>query len=150
MNVSVRFQLAGFPYDPEEVTAATGVAPTKTWRRGDVVAETPRGVQRRRRNTWIVESDVPAGADTDPGRALDLHLASVLDRLAPGAETLSRLGAEHDAAVLCTVAITGSTVPTISFDRATIRQVASLNAALDVDVYVLSGSGGMPGVIPVR
>jgi hypothetical protein len=129
-ELSVTFTLRGVDLDPDEVTRQLGLQPTESWRAGE-----PSRLVRPARfysdNAWRLHSGLPATTD------LEEQVKSLLTRLEPVWKAAVALGKGHYAEFSCVVYSYGGDRPAISFDNDVVRQIAELNAALDVDLYVL-------------
>ena len=126
---SAAFTLTGQGLDPDQVTVAAGIAPSVTWRTGDLVH--PKATVRYQHNGWSVRSSLGPAAD------LEEHVTAVLDQLQAGWEALEELSGYQDAEVACTIYSYGGDRPAIHFTEDTIARIARLHAAVDVDLYVL-------------
>lgn len=123
------YQLTSTDLDPDAVTAATGITPTKGWRVGDVAYVTGRRTVYRKTNGWRVQSDPSMSKD------LDDHVLWVLGRLEAGWTALSILGRQYDAVLQCVIDTAEWTGPAMGFDPDVIARLAELHAAIDVDYY---------------
>ena len=106
-----------------------GVQPTRTARRGD-----QRRVSRRyeTRNLGQLRSALPRDA------APHEHIKNVLEQLGPGwARFVEGTRAYH---ITMHVVSKGST-PGLALDGAEVERLATIRAALDVDMYAEGGSG---------
>lgn len=61
----------------------------------------------------------------------------MLERLAPAWPTLENLSRVFLVELSCVVYIYGNDRPALGFDCHEVRQIASLHAAIDIDLYVL-------------
>jgi hypothetical protein len=123
------FSLIGKELDPEEITAKTGIIPTKTWRVGDLI--NLRAKLRKKHSGWSVYSSVEKTAD------LEEHLKSILALLQRGWLPLVELSKCYKAEIACVIYYRSGSVPAIHFDKSIIDKVHQLNAEIDVDFYVL-------------
>jgi len=128
-EVSVSFTLTGVDLDPEEVTRLAGLRPTKTWRLGDVIR--PPAILRYRHSGWRLKSALP------PSASLREHLNSLLGQLEPSWEVARQLGRRYYAEIACVVYSRGGDRPEIRLDAGMLEKLTELNAALDIDLYVL-------------
>lgn len=127
-EISVYFTLTGLDCEPEEITAKIGIKPTKTWKVGDLINS--RGTIRRKHNGWKLESKLEKSAE------LEEQIKSVLEQLQPSWQPLREICTQYDAEINCVI-YTIKQIPAIHFDREIIEKVNQLNAAIDVDLYVL-------------
>ena len=130
-ELSVQFTLRGVDLDPVEITNSLGLEPTKTWRAGERVSAivVPRFYTD---SAWRLHSGLPDTIN------LEEQIKSLLDRLEPVWPIAVELGNRHYAEFSCVVYSYGGDRPAISFDNEVIRRVAELNAAIDVDRYILT------------
>lgn len=128
-KISAHYLLTGFDADPAEITASLGIAPTKTWRAGDPFDS--RSGLRRRRNGWVL------GSDLEDSRDLEEHVQSVLRKFQATWPEAVRLSEQYDAEIQCVIYCYGREVPSIHFDKETVVRVAELGAGIDVDLYAL-------------
>ena len=128
-KVYVAYVLNELPFDPDEVTATSGIVPSKIWRVGDLVVD--QGTRRHRQNGWSVQS----GLGTDA--ALTDQIASVLSRLSTSWEYLCELGRSAQSGLQCTIYMYEAQGPETTIDPTVLRQLAELNASLDYDIYSL-------------
>ncbi|MDX2230510.1 MAG: DUF4279 domain-containing protein [Leptolyngbyaceae cyanobacterium bins.349] len=127
------FVLTGLDLNPDEITAKTGVIPTKTWRVGDLIS--PQATIRYQHNGWRLSSQRKF-VDFEDADDLADHVRAVLEQLHVSWQTFVEVGAQFDSEVCCII-YTGGERPAIHFDRAILNQLSELNAELDVDLYVL-------------
>lgn len=121
------FTLTGSDLDPDRVTALTGVQPSRTWRTGELITE--RAIVRYKNNGWTLRSNVSGD--------LNEEISDVLDLLQPAWSQFVALSSRSYAEIACVVYSYGGARPPIHFDRDIVRRAAELNAAIDVDLYVL-------------
>lgn len=121
------FTLCGRDLDPDRVTEITGIQPSKTWRTGELINS--RATVRYEENGWTLSSSVPGD--------LDQEITEVLDHLRPAWSEFVALGSRYYAEISCVVYSYGGDRPPIHFDRGVVGSAAELNAAIDVDLYIL-------------
>ena len=130
-EVRVCLTLTSKKYSPEEVTLATGLQPTKTWRMEDWIVGTARSYDW---NGWSLASGL------DMASELEDHLSALLTRLEPAMSALKELSCRWDLEVSCVIYAKVFVQP-CHFDRETIQKLASLGAQIDVDFYCCLESG---------
>lgn len=135
-EISVTFCIASFEFDPDKITAETGVIPTKIARIGEPIIFPAAKVQPRinrkyKDNRWQVESQA------DPAGKLEAHLMSLMKQLEPGWSTLVELGNQYGATFSCVVWDYNDARPEIYFDPSIIKRAAELNAGIEVIVYAI-------------
>ena len=68
---------------------------------------------------------------------LEEHINSVLEQLQPGWIPLRELCKVCEAEISCVIYYRSGSVPAINFDKYIVEKIHQLNAAIDVDFYVL-------------
>ncbi len=118
--------------DPDEITALTGLTPTRSWHVGD--HKVRNGVELRPETTagWrlqvgpTVSVDLPKQVDT---------LLSLLEPHAVGLrEIAGRTGAEIEISVHV---YTANQTPIGTLERSLLERILALGADLDIDLYVV-------------
>jgi hypothetical protein len=113
---------------PDEVTATLGLAPSRSWRTGDLINE--RMGRRRSTGEWCLSSGL--GLDAP----LEEHVDAVLRQLRPCWPRLVDLCTRYEAGLNCVVKSYGGDRPALPFDKEVVRRCAELGAWIDVDLYV--------------
>jgi hypothetical protein len=129
-EISTYFRLAG-AFNPDEITAAIGIAPTRTHRSGELIS--PRAIMRYQNDIWRLDSSLDKSSD------LEAQILDVLERLQPGGAALVNLCTQYAASFECVISSYGGDRPAIAFSRDILKQVTALNAEIGVDLYVLPG-----------
>lgn len=111
-----------YTLDPMELSRSSGVAASRTGRRGD----RRRNGRYETRNFWEVRSGLPDDC------APDEHVHNVLNQLSPGWSTFLNLTQRYFAVMR--VVIKGPN-PGIGIDRKDMMRLADLGASLDIDAY---------------
>jgi hypothetical protein len=126
-----KFWLRGRRLEPDVVTHALGIEPSKAARRGEPRTRNPR--YRHRTGAWFLESDVLSPADDH----LDDHLRWLLDQLEPRAQQLRDVVAEQELDVVSFWCVVSMEAPNVDFELPpeTIGRVAALGATLRLDIY---------------
>ena len=120
--------LTGASFDPEQVTDALGIEPTKTWRIGEPIQNT---LLKRKHNGWSVAT--PRQESLDLGKQLRDLLRELEPKFSSIAALRERFG--FDVEVSCAIYINGET-PSMHLDRETLSMVERLGAEIDFDLYV--------------
>ncbi len=128
-DVYAAFILRGLELDPQHITTSLGMLPSKTWRVGELLIE--QAILRHKDNGWMIASDLPLSCD------LQEHVKSVMERLQPGWQVLMELCTSYDAEINCVVKSYGGDRPAILFEKDIVKLAADLNAAINIDLYVL-------------
>lgn len=127
-EVYATFTVTGSNFDPADITAKVGVQPTKTWFQGDLISPTAK--IRYQHNGWSLKSSLQ-GSDE-----LGDHVKALLEQLQMGWQPLTEICADCEAEISCVIYTAGDR-PAIHFDRVILDQLDQLNAAIDVDLYVV-------------
>ncbi|MCW8141504.1 MAG: DUF4279 domain-containing protein [Planctomycetota bacterium] len=133
-RIRASFELRG-AFDPADVTAATGLEPTRTRRAG-----APLGRTRVAADLWALDTDEEEGWDQTP------HVERVLGRVAPHREALRAFmdGREVRAYVFA-IGVLVDTTPSLALTPALLRAIADLDATLEVDLHATSDFVEGPG-----
>ena len=142
-STAAEFQLRGSRLDPDVVTRAVGIEPSRAHKRGDPIrADAERTF---RKGVWSVRSDDALSRTDDH---LEDHLRWLLDRLEPSSTQLRRVVAEEalEAEFWCVVDMQARNCD-FALQPETIARVGALGATLRLDIY---GPGDMePEVIEI-
>ncbi len=130
-ELRVALAFSGADIDPDAITKATGIEPTKIQRIGE-----HQGRIQVIINRWELES----GAKAEDG--FDAHLESLLNKLLPYWTRLVQFSGLHKPILSCLVRqdSTSYSGPAVVFPAATVHKLAELNAAIDIDLYISSKS----------
>ncbi len=120
--------LTGEDLDPEQVTDALGITPTKTWRIGDPIQNT---LLKRKHSGWSVAT--PRQVSLDLAKQVRDLLRELEPKFPAIAALRERLGFAVE--VSCAIYIYGDT-PSMHLDREILSMVERLGAEIDFDLYV--------------
>jgi hypothetical protein len=127
--IEVALRLTGQGFSPDDVTALVQLAPTKTWRLGDVVQGT---ILRRKHDGWVF--GLPQRHTYD----MDAYLRELLDLVEPCrngmAKAVKRFALKKE--ISFAVYIKQQT-PTCWFGTDTLRRLSALGADLDIDIMLV-------------
>ncbi|HVK38594.1 MAG TPA: DUF4279 domain-containing protein [Candidatus Kapabacteria bacterium] len=140
-EIRVRLALYEFEETPEELTSALGITPDRTFRKGERPVRPP-GLPPDPRvyeyNGWVIESMLPSEVD-DPVDGFEKHVEAVLKRIEPGLEKFT----EAAQRCYCELAVvlelrpdSEASLPSVAFDKQTLRTLAMIGANIDFDLYV--------------
>jgi Domain of unknown function (DUF4279) len=137
------FHLRGHDLDPDVVTRAVGVEPSRASRRGEPIG--PESDRTHRKGGWSLDT---TGVHSPADDHLNEHLCWLLDQLEPLAHQLRDVVAEQklEAEFWCVVYMEAANVD-FELPPATLARVAALGAALRLDVY--APEDVEPGVIEI-
>lgn len=111
----------------EAVTAAFGVAPSRTWNVGDPL---PSGRRPHKSKGWRLWSSLPLTA------TMKEHAIHLLDQLKPDPEKLAMLDAEVADLSFAVESWNGARPP-LGLDRKMMARLVEMKLDLDIDLYVL-------------
>jgi Domain of unknown function (DUF4279) len=127
---SVAFRVKSTDLDPQDVTNALGLEPSKSHKRGDA----HRGPSGKRYSDfsgglWSLKSPLAASA------SLDEHLLALLDQLGSRAATIRELTVDYRIDFFIGVFGNGLGNFVFSISGEVLQSVAKLRVTLDFDVY---------------
>lgn len=122
----VAFCLYGFDIDPDEITAITGITPSRIRRIGDRTGITGR---RRNTNEWILSSRL------DTSARVQQHLDDVLGQLEVQWKEVAALCQRFSGLIDCYVRVYDD-LPGIYFDTKAMAHICDLGAAISIDQYL--------------
>ena len=111
----------------EAVTAAFGVAPSRTWNVGDPL---PSGRRPHKSKGWRLWSSLPLTA------TMKEHAIHLLDQLKPDPEKLAMLDPEVADLSFAVESWNGARPP-LGLDRKMMARLVEMKLDLDIDLYVL-------------
>jgi len=133
-EIEVRYTLFGAELLPDAITAATGLLPTRTWRKGDLVR--PNLLRCHEESGWSIHSQVSESDDLIP------HIDNVLQKLRGCWSKMVELGRQYEAELACIIYCYEAQAPAMHFEPGMLSEVAELNAAIDIDFYCLGERDG--------
>lgn len=127
-RISATYGFIGPHVNPNEITAATGIAPDRTWKAGNRVFPARELVHPN--SGWIVASKSTSVDD------LGDHIQSILEQLAPSWNAVCDLATRYDAGISCAIYLHSTeATPGIHLEVGMLRRVVELNASFDLDLY---------------
>lgn len=127
------FAVRAFPMPPEEVSAALGLSPSKSWRAGDPHDGHRIPGKKREESFWSIESRIARDARVE----LEDHVKDVLEQLAPRFDVAASLSRQHRG-LLELVGYFHEFYPGLGFEPSTIQRLAALGVEVDCDFYYLA------------
>ena len=124
-DVRATFVLSSLDLDPDAVSLATGIHPTRALHRGDPIL---RGTRSACDGSWQVTAERLAVFDIDGA------LSDVLDLLRPGWTALVELGRTIEAHFLIGVDVYDA-IPSLVISGELGQALVALNAWLEIDVH---------------
>jgi len=116
-------------FDPDDITAPSGLTPTQTRRAGD--RPNPRTTHRPPHSMWEMDSGLA------PCDEFDEHLDALFERLQPGWVALTVLGDQHEAWSTAAISCREAQGPLVQVEPRAAVAPAELNATLGFDIYAL-------------
>jgi hypothetical protein len=130
LRTSASFCLRGDALDPDPITAATGLEPTDSHRKGDTHGTPPRRVGSYRSGYWSTDSDL------DDQDSLESHIESLLVKLEPVAAAIRSVCASQQLAADFSCAHwTADFESGFELSAQTLGRMSALGAGLWVYVY---------------
>ena len=128
-EIKVYFRMTGFSKEPSHLAHEVGIQPDRIWKIGE-----PRKIAKGtfKENGWELCSR------SDKKEELEVHLNDVLKRIRPCAKKISTLAKKFPTLLSCVIYSYGGDRPAITFPPSALRELASFNVTLDVDLYILS------------
>ena len=129
IELHLSFRVVDAELDPQRVSDALGLLPTRSGRRGEMISA--RVQKPRAKGFWILDS----AQDVARSESFDSHVTWLLDRLEPVAERIQGLASEHEVVDLWAGIYTGKDHGGPVVGATALRRVANLGLALCLDVY---------------
>lgn len=121
------FVIWGRQCDPHSISAGMAVVASQTWRVGDI--RNARTGAQHEDGGWRIDSD--GAPHWDPGT----HLGRLLEMLWPARDYLRSLAPTCEMQFSVVIHCHEASAPPMYFSRDLLQRIASLNAAIDVDLY---------------
>jgi hypothetical protein len=125
-RVRVYFVAWGKECDPDAVSRATGIVPTKTWRSGDI--------RQERTGKTHIDSGWRLEAGAEDSAEVANQITSLLETLWPAHEYLKALSAECEMQFSIVVHC-GETAPSVHLSSVHTERIGQLGASVDIDIY---------------
>jgi hypothetical protein len=127
-EVSAAYLLTDFECEPDQISEVLGIQPTEICKKGELIS---KGSRRHKQNAWELKIQIPDSED------LDEHIAELLNRLSQVWEKVINLNKLYYAEISCVVYSYEAQGPGLHLDKKTLKQIAELNAEIDLDYYSL-------------
>jgi hypothetical protein len=114
-------------FDPAQITQSVGIAPTSTWRLGDL---NPRTHYERKFSRWNLRSRLEDTA------SLEEHIADVLNQLDANSTGFRKISVELKGTMQL-VAYFHRDYPGLNFKHDLIERLAEYSLGMDFDFYYL-------------
>ena len=125
MESFVRLKLMSSELTSRELDIYVGLQCDYSWGKGDLRKNT---IIKEKNNGWVIESNLDHSDDIND------HLNNILERVAGLANKISSLSQRVKILVSC--AIYADDVPSLYFDKDTVKKIAALGADFDIDLYL--------------
>lgn len=123
----VWFAIYDFDCSPTELTGRLGLQPSEMWLKGDLKPFGKSGVKVKQ-NTWKLKSSL---SSQEP---VEKHLAFLINQLKPIKSELNKITSKYYAEFGCAIYFMENN-PGIHIDKNIIKEIAKLDAELDLDMY---------------
>ena len=126
-KIQTHFKVTGC-FNPKEFTNKTGLTPTNTWKKGEVVQNT---LVTRESDGWKLSTDEIITHD------LDAEIKNLISLLSPSKIPIVDYCARNNlnAVFSCVIYTEDDEFPSIHFDRELLEDIRAINAEIDIDVY---------------
>ena len=128
-EVRARFMVVDLDCDPDLITKKLKIAPTETWKVGDIRAKGT--ILRFNNNGWLIESML------GKQHSINEHVGELFRMLKPGWKALKKISSKYHLELALTVTSYDATGPELGFDSGVIKKLAEINSRVDVDLYNL-------------
>jgi hypothetical protein len=112
----------------EDITKALHVQPTTIWSQGEKIRPT---ALVHKQNGWSLEVNLEGSED------LNAHVEDLLNKIHPFSKDLASACGDYYAELACVLYIAGDERPAIHFTPQVLKTLATLNAHVDIDLYLL-------------
>jgi len=129
IQAHLSFRIVDTSLDPDRVSDALSIAPTRFGRRGEPISK--RVPKPRAKGFWILDSAQEL-ARSEPFNA---HAIWLLDRLEPVAAAIQRLAQENEVVDLSAGIFTDSQHGGPLIDASVLRRLGALDLTLCLDLY---------------
>ena len=127
-KIRVTYTLTGEGLQPDAVTNAVTVTPSRSWSKGE--RRIPESPLLHNHGGWQISSGLTESAE------LAEHVSVVLGKLRPSWESFCEFGKSYDAELSCVIKSYGGDRPVIGFSKRVIAELNELDAEIDIDLYV--------------
>lgn len=127
-EIKLYIKIVGFEYDINYINKILDMKPTKSWNKGE--KRHPSATILHKQNGWMLRSNLPSNS-TINDQAHDL-----IESIRPKKKQLIDLSKKAEITIYCSV-YTSLGRPEIYFGKDIIKFLSEINAAIDVDSYIL-------------
>lgn len=133
-EVTLYLRITGFDSEPDEITSALGVTPSKVWRTGELMNDYSPRVYKG--NGWRLDSGLNSHSEF-----VD-HLHALLSIIEPRLDAFTEVCNRYHTELTCVIYMdhnAGQLTPWVHFDKRASRILTQIGAEIDFDMYVLPG-----------
>jgi len=129
-KIQVSFTLTGVGFDPNTVSSVIGINPTKTWRFGEQIQNT---LLKTKHDGWSISTGKQISID------LNVQLHEILKVIKTHIPQIKKVIKDYklNAEFACAIYIDGDNIPVLNFEKDVIKIICELDAAIDIDVYLV-------------
>ncbi|MGF1601953.1 MAG: DUF4279 domain-containing protein [Thermosynechococcaceae cyanobacterium] len=136
-EISVRYSIDEFRFDPDEITSITGIQPSKIRRAGEPVSWAHKirpgnPIPTIKYNSWEIKSELKPLTDCDE------HIRVLIHRLRPSWSTFVELNTQYCGTFTCVIWDYSCARPTILLDQDILKDLAALNVTININVHSLN------------
>ena len=126
-SVKIHFEIFG-DYDPDIVSQKTGVIPTKSWRKNDLIYKNLK--IKYKYDGWSISSKKTETVDAS------IIIKEILHKVIDKSDVITELAKQLDLKIILNVTayVTQDQRPIIYLDKEIIDAVQRLNADIDIDI----------------
>lgn len=130
----VWFGIYDFDCSPDELTSELGIKPTETRIKGEIrLIGKVKHKRINKENAWILKSELPQNTP------IEKHIEHLLSKITPHKEKFIKVTNKYYTEFGCAPYYYESN-PGIHLDNNLLKEIADLNAKIDIDIYCLSGT----------
>lgn len=126
-KIYVSFILVDVNLDVDDITKTLKIAPSRTWRTGDLVG---KSIIRKKNSGWELQSSLPDTA------SFPEHIDNILEQLEPCMQDCQSFCLRYYAEISCVIESYGGDRPEIHLNKDVMQLISKLNASIDVDLYI--------------
>lgn len=132
-RIRVDLRIVNFPVDPSEITRDSGIVPTRTWLKGELI--NPKAIVKHKGNGWELSSGISQSAEFAD------HVEALVKLIQPHSEELRKICSQYYAELSCALYMhLNESTPWIHFNRPTLELFAYIGVEVDFDTYIFDAS----------
>ncbi len=123
-----------FECSPNEISKILNIPASGTWLKGQLIDKTNRATIRHKQNGWeICSRQYDESLNSYP--ELQPHIAYILDIVRPNRNNFEQLPSGSVVELSCVIYVYMDQRPAIGIDAVSVRELAYINASIDLDYY---------------